>query len=178
MTHADKATMTISDPPVIRAKSHAHQWDEIFVAWAAGIIEGEGCILTLQKEYDGNPYPVFRIAVNMTDRDVVEKLHRGFGCGKFNGPCFHSNPRFKPYFRWLVHKRDCVYAIAKAIRPHMGLRRGERIDAVIAEWELSKRPGWSHGTRHAYETLGCRCHLCRGSNAARRRAWVAKRKNK
>lgn len=49
-------------------------WKRDSIAWVAGIIEGEGC-LRIEPRYQAGPgKSYYSINVNMTDKDVVEKL--------------------------------------------------------------------------------------------------------
>lgn len=56
----------------------------------------------------------------------------------------------------------------------------KRLERMGSERALSpgKLNEWRHGTRAGYESHGCRCSLCRASNAARHRAQRAKRKER
>src|SRR5690606_28587602 len=49
------------------------------VAWAAGIVEGEGCIIMSEYSQDGRVRRQVRLAVEMTDLDVLERLAEVFG---------------------------------------------------------------------------------------------------
>ncbi len=63
------------------------------------------------------------------------------------------------------------------VTPTTLFKRLERMPA-----ERAMRAGllrqWKHGTRAGYESHGCRCDLCKASNAARHRAQRAKRKER
>jgi hypothetical protein len=63
---------------------------DVEVAWIAGLLEGEG------------HFAPKAIIVNMTDRDVLERLAALTG-GRLNGPYTYKNrPTSKPYYRvWI-----------------------------------------------------------------------------
>jgi len=101
---------------------------ELEIAWAAGIIEGEGCV-TLHSEH---PY----LTVDMTDRDVIEKLVIIFPTATFRGPYFHkSKPQHKPRFRFDAFGTKAL-PILREIYPYMLSRRKARIDEVLKVSEV------------------------------------------
>lgn len=92
------------------------------VAWAAGIIEGEGSF------YFGKHG--IRIAVQMTDRDVLERLQEIFG-----GGIYKTNKQkeyYKDAWAWAIRGRMAV-EVTEKIRPYLLSRRGERADG-LCEW--------------------------------------------
>lgn len=143
-------------------------WDPIDIAWIAGILEGEGHFGIWEKRSKGYAYPVYRIACNMCDLDVLERLHRLVGIGHLSGPQKRQQPHHLPAWRWSLNKRADIYDLAVALLPHMGKRRGERLRQMIATLETTDRGSWQHGTRWGYEK-GCRCEACRAAHATRMR---------
>jgi hypothetical protein len=103
------------------ARTDAHPCE---IAWAAGIIEGEGC-LTRRKSKPG----CASLSVGMTDEDVVRRLHAVFGAGSVRGPL--SRGSGKPFWVWHVAKRAHLLAILPVVYPYMGLRRRARIEEVL-----------------------------------------------
>lgn len=104
-------------------------------AWAAGIIEGEGYIYKRLAKGCVNYYSC-GIRVNMTDRDIVERLHKHFG-GKFYILAKRGN--YKQAYEWSAAKQELVYDILLRIRPYMGKRRKERIDEIL-DWMHNNSP--------------------------------------
>lgn len=47
---------------------------EIETAWLAGLLEGEGYFGTINSWVSGRCYRYPRIGVNMTDRDVIDRV--------------------------------------------------------------------------------------------------------
>jgi len=130
--------------------------DSIEIAWAAGLIEGEG---TVCVKGSGGLY----VGVSMTDEDVVRKIHSIAGIGTVN-MCKKKENR-KQVWVWRAGKRSEVIAFIKKIRPYMGARRTSAIDKVFAhdmehpQWRVPKGE-LVHGIRSGYKK-GCRCKLCK-----------------
>lgn len=105
------------------------------IMWLAGLLEGEGCftISHYTKMVDGEPktYYYGRIALAMTDEDVVRRAYEIAQCG--NVTKLHSEKRGnrKPLFRWQVGDRKSVARILLAVYPIMGHRRQERIAEIV-----------------------------------------------
>lgn len=141
---------------------------DIEIAWISGIIEGEGCI-----SFHTNMPNSVCLSVRMTDRDVIEKLHKITGVGNFyvsNTPSTQLN-NWKPSYQWSVSDRNSVVKMLEEIRPHMGARRGEKIDEALQR--LQKNRGVNlpieHGTRRGYKKELLRgvdpCTPCRDANS-------------
>lgn len=96
---------------------------EVKIAWAAGIIEGEGCF----TEHSGLPY----ILVDMTDKDVILRLHEVFPSGNVRGPYTHkTKPHNKPRWRFDVFGSKAI-PVMKTLLPYMGERRTEKISQLL-----------------------------------------------
>lgn len=83
------------------------------IAWVAGIIEGEGSFAQSRP----------RIAVSMTDRDIIERLHRVTGIGHviYDRPGQMSH--HKPHSIWYVQRGEHALHLVSLIRPWLGIRR-------------------------------------------------------
>lgn len=101
--------------------------DKIQLAWAAGLIEGEGCFSS------SNSY--VRIKVQMADRDVVERLAELFEASVC-GPYSQKRPGKEHYKdQWsttIIGKRAVGWCLT--IYPFMGIRRRAKIQEVITNW--------------------------------------------
>ncbi len=95
---------------------------DLIVAWAAGIVEGEGYI-----GVTGNKVVV---AVEMTDLDVLEKLHDNFGGSLLIQKL--RNERWKQSWRWQLTGTLQAKAFLKLIYPFLGSRRQARADEAFA----------------------------------------------
>lgn len=111
-------------------------WNSRDIAWLAGLLEGEGAFFISWKETDGYRYPAFRIAMNLTDEDVLRRAAAIAGVGLVRGPYQQPNSKHKQFWRWYVNRRDHVYALLVAIHQFMGERRASRIREIIQHREV------------------------------------------
>jgi LAGLIDADG DNA endonuclease family protein len=103
------------------------------LGWVAGLLEGEGCFFPIKYQtQDYGPYTYARIAVLMTDLDVLERLQQLTGVGRISGPTIRKNPNHKPLWHWVVSKNKESITLMKELYPLMGERRRARIDEVLA----------------------------------------------
>jgi hypothetical protein len=101
-------------------------------AWAAGLIEGEGCFI-LSKDKRSNHHKV-AIQVEMTDKDTLDNLQKILG-----GTIIESNypskfkrfPNAKPSWRWYVHKQQEVFSVLIEIMPFLKTRRLQRAQELF-----------------------------------------------
>lgn len=107
---------------------------DVDIAWATGLFEGEGCILIMDRSKDGHHrLPVVRLAITMTDRDVLERFCEIAECGKVGPERRYGRPHHKPAFMWQISSRAEVERLLLAFRPWFGERRGARADEALAE---------------------------------------------
>lgn len=103
------------------------------LAWVAGLLEGEGCFT--QKTTKGSIRGSIAIACQMTDEDVLRRLHQYVGAGSLSGP-YDNGPKCKP--RWCFRiSGESAYLLMKQLRPWMLSRRAEKIDSLIKRYEAS-----------------------------------------
>lgn len=102
------------------------------IAWAAGLIEGEGCF-TLHS--DGKaPY----FLMDMTDKDVLENFQKVFPNTNLRGPYLHKNkPKHKPRYRIDAYNNACK-EIMQAVFPYLGLRRKAKVLEFMPELSVVK----------------------------------------
>ena len=94
------------------------------IAWAAGLIEGEGCFTLHSKKH---PY----LLVDSTDKDVIEKLHTVFPFGSVRGPYTNSKrPQHKPRWRFDAYGPKCRN-IMMSIYPYLCSRRKAKINELL-----------------------------------------------
>lgn len=101
------------------------------VAWAAGVIEGEGCVYAQVRTTKYGTNAASYVRVVMSDADIVERLRTIFG-GKFLPYKPTNGLGSKPLFRWEVSTRNEFLAVCEAIYPWMGERRRAQIDKARA----------------------------------------------
>lgn len=154
--------------------------NDIELGWVAGILEGEGyfCVYKVRPDPDDTYYQI-SIRCNMTDEDVIRRLLSVVGAGRVRGPYENKGKGTKPMFAYELQRRRELIPLLEAIRPHMGERRGAKIDEMLRiHYSYSKfTRTWAHGSRRKYE-LGCRCEECRDTHNARMRECRARRNAK
>ncbi len=93
------------------------------IAWVAGIVEGEGSLQSRQK---------VAVVVEMTDPDIIERLHALTGIGRVNHNQWKAKDHYKATSAWAVRRASHVVHIVLAIYPWLGNRRREAANAVLA----------------------------------------------
>ena len=106
------------------------------IDWLAGLLEGEGYFVIKSFLKGDKTYRYANVGVQMTDLDVLEKVHDFTGVGHVrpvkNG---EGHLGIKQVYQWYVSKHQDALDLMKTVRPLMGERRGERIDAILREME-------------------------------------------
>lgn len=94
-------------------------------AWAAGLFEGEGSIITTSD--------CARLVLTMTDLDVVERFAAitGFGTIIHEAP----KPNRKQLYRWSIAKLEEVSEVLGWMTPLLGQRRRGRASEAITVLE-------------------------------------------
>lgn len=96
---------------------------DVEIAWAAGLIEGEGCF----TKHTGHPY----LLVDMTDKDVLERLKEIFPTGTIRGPYSHKHKEHhKPRWRFDAFGTKAI-PIINAVYPYLLSRRKEKVDSLL-----------------------------------------------
>lgn len=103
--------------------------------WAAGLLEGEGCFSLFNRTHkSGNVSPQFAIHCEMTDKDVIERLHGVFQVGTI---CVRENNnrkdgvKRKTSYIWSVQKQEHIRQVLSLILPIMGERRSSKIKQML-----------------------------------------------
>jgi hypothetical protein len=146
------------------------------LAWVAGLLEGEGCFyLTTRHNKDGTPRPLLSVICTMTDEDVIRKLHATIGTGGVTTRT-PENPKWSQSWTWADSDADRVVPLLRRLQPFMGTRRSSKISEMLAAaegWE--RRFVHDHGTAPMY-ARGCKCAVCRASNARRQKDYLSRRR--
>jgi hypothetical protein len=98
------------------------------LAWLAGLMEGEGSFSRATPAMPRRP----RMSVNMTDRDVIERVCELWGTRLYTH--IPKVERFKSVFRTELVGGSAV-AMMALLRPHMGLRRQAQIDEAVVTYQ-------------------------------------------
>jgi len=103
--------------------------------WVAGILEGEGCFSRHVRSSNGSV--CYAIHCEMTDEDVIQKLHSITQVGtlvKRQNISGRRDPRVrKPSWIWSVQNKAGIIKILSAISPLMCGRRNEKIKLMLEE---------------------------------------------
>lgn len=151
-----------------REKIDIRQMSDVDLAWLAGLLEGEGTFVVHHEpaRERRRASVVIRIAVHMTDRDVVERVRDIVGLGTvLRRP--PSKPHHKETFRWAISAKAPTLKLMQTLRPHMGERRAAQIDRCIQA--VAANGGIHVRVRNHGETLyrnGCRCEVCFNAKSA------------
>ena len=81
------------------------------------------------------PYAYARVAVCMTDRDVLERLQEVTGIGRLEKIRPRKDPKHKPISQWVVCRNQEAIELMVAVYPHMGTRRQAKLREVLAQVE-------------------------------------------
>jgi uncharacterized C2H2 Zn-finger protein len=103
------------------------------IAWAAGLFEGEGCITVCWPNDNHHVLPLVRLAITMTDRDVLERFCQVVRCGSVGPERRYGREHHKPAYVWLVSSRAEVERLLLAFLPWFGARRTAKATETLAE---------------------------------------------
>ena len=100
--------------------------------WLTGLLEGEGSFMHGPPSAPSQA----KISIEMTDRDVVERVAQLFGVGYLHRPK-RAATQHKQTYATCVRGRPAII-LMKQLLPHMGSRRQARIREVLARY--TERP--------------------------------------
>lgn len=104
----------------------AEEW-----AWLSGLLEGEGSFAAPPPSDPLRP----RIALQMTDKDVVQKVADFFGLNYIQEITYPNKPKWNTSYNLTVGGSKAVI-VMKKLRPLMGKRRKSQIDAALKGCKL------------------------------------------
>lgn len=114
------------------------------LAWLAGLLEGEGCFAldTTASRRPGHRRNAILVKLKMTDKDVVERARKiMLEIHSFNNIVCKLTERPPRKDIYVVKiNAHAAEAIMRAVRPYMGMRRGAKIDELLAMKNLSHHP--------------------------------------
>lgn len=114
--------------------------NEIDLAWLAGLLEGEGSFFMQRNTQPSGVYRYPFITVNMTDRDVIERVAEIFDSTVYEFKHIYGASRKQAYRTQINGSRAAE--LMRLLLPHMGKRRSEKISEILTEYDNSgKRPG-------------------------------------
>ena len=103
------------------------------ITWLAGLVEGEGHI--------GRRAHRIRLAIGMTDQDVVERAAQ-LMAGRLYGPI--TKTRAKPLYFTMVFGRSAV-GWFMTLYSELGARRQAEVRAILLDWRnrARRKPNWN-----------------------------------
>jgi len=110
--------------------------DELDIAWAAGILEGEGCFSLYQRK--NSSAKRVSIRCKMTDNDIILRLQSVLG-GYVN-PRKPNKETNKPLWEWRLYKKDDIETTIYKILPYLGIRRSAKAKELLAYIDSRKKP--------------------------------------
>jgi len=109
-------------------------------AWAAGLFDGEGCIVIYDKQtVRGTQYKRVFLQVNMTDQDVVEAF-----AAQVRGPGLQTKQpsrNRKQQYVCALHNEILVERALRGMLPYLGYRRSEKAWEALAVIEENRNAG-------------------------------------
>ena len=107
---------------------------ELDYAWAAGVLEGEGCF-SIHRRNDRSNTLNTAIHCEMTDEDVVRRLHTIFGVGSVNLRA-NTSGRIdrrvrKPTWIWSAQSKNDVLEVVLRVLPYLGERRAAKAKELL-----------------------------------------------
>lgn len=99
------------------------------LAWAAGLFEGEGTIYLQRVNYRDKAYVYPRVALSMTDEDVVRAFCDAVGRGRVHGPYRQKGAR-KNIWQWSAFNNDACLVLDDLL-PWLGNRRRAKAMQVV-----------------------------------------------
>ncbi len=107
--------------------------DDYVLGYAAGIVDGEGCIHTRRVKQGGGVYYYMQVSVTNTNPRLVLFLHQSFGGNIYKHP-YEGNCR--SIYEWHIFG-DVAMLFLKLIRPYIVCKK-EEIDVALSMHALSK----------------------------------------
>lgn len=109
------------------------------LAWAAGIVDGEGCIAVYSVNDKRLRWPVLRaeVCVVNTDRRMTDKLQELFGGDLYERP--PRSERHRPTFEWKL-RHPAAATMIRAVRPYLVIK-GEQADVFLQFCATIKQVG-------------------------------------
>jgi len=107
------------------------------LAWAAGIIDGEGCITITRYGPKGKRHgPYYRgiLKVGNSDPRMIIKLTQMFGCGITLKP---AKTNRLPQYIWQKGAHDAV-EVLKQVRPYL-VNKADQADVLLAFYQLKPK---------------------------------------
>lgn len=129
----------------------------IDLAYAAGLVDGEGCIYGICKVYRGSLRTVVRLSILMCSRSTMSWIHEKFGGSLYELPHREGRP---DRFLWQV---GCSHSgpVLRALIPYLIEKREQAVVALQLLDLLKSWGGDGETSRIPQENVDARIHLCK-----------------
>jgi hypothetical protein len=97
--------------------------------YLAGVIDGEGCFVSTIDKRTGKPN--CWLAVEMTDLDVIQRLHKQYGGHYHENTAPSRKPHFKQSWRWRLNKQKDLFDCIIHIGPYLCERRYKKASELF-----------------------------------------------
>lgn len=114
------------------------------VAYAAGIVDGEGTIgigCSFRHSKSGKETKVLKphISVSNTNQEIIEWLVSTFG--GYSVPDKRYNTKWKMAYIWYISDRDKAWDFLLLVKPYVKIKR-RQLDLMLGFLALDERPAW------------------------------------
>lgn len=131
------------------------------LAWAAGIIDGEGYIANARNKHklqNGTIRTYLSPAIKVAQTakyggipDMVERLFDLFDGSRLSGPYQRNKPGHAEVYEWKVYSFERVQAILCMIWPWLGKQKQQDALNMLGEYHENRPPmEWRRGPRQGY----------------------------
>lgn len=112
------------------------------IAWAAGLLEGEGCFSIFNRKSAKWDHKSVAIHCEMTDEDTIMKLYKIFDVGSVNhrpniSKRIDQRSR-KPSWIWSVQNHEGIEMVLVLIYPFLSERRSKKAKELLEYIEQRK----------------------------------------
>lgn len=105
--------------------------NETEVAWSAGLVEGEGCLIQSAKTS-------ITIQVHMTDLDVLEKLKDIWEGNLYTVNRSDAKPHWKPSWVWTLSGARAALML-ELLLPYFGQRRSLKAIEILSNYNAPRQ---------------------------------------
>lgn len=122
------------------------------LAWAAGIIDGEGSIFVMKqgrKDRERDYNYIMRVSVQSTDPYMTKELGKIFPDGAIFSQDRYKSDNWSDTLKWQVNGRKAAFVL-KQILPFMKVKHDQAKLAI--DFQETTKKHWRHMTESDYET--------------------------
>lgn len=126
------------NPSHLLVKMPTENVPDAFLAWAAGLIDGEGCIMIAKSNRTHLMNYCVRLVVNMIHRPAIQRLQSEFGVGRVIKTKPDKNRR-RQIWQWLCGGKDTAIVLRKVL-PFLFIKHAEAELALkFLQWNPNTR---------------------------------------